>query len=164
MAQNIICSPWGRTKGPWLCLMPKYYLVLLDYFPSSLHFLTSLITFSLTKVFLQRIGGRPGWGSILEGLIELNELKNAQVLGELKALLNVVVNSFCCKWQFTELPSFHRSRYLKAMIVPWSCPTTMYQSSVTKQGHMEFSILKFEFGAKRRPVWPCWSSVRRLET
>ena len=84
--------------------MPKYYLALLDYFPSFLHFLTSLITFSLTKVFLQRIGGRPGWGSILEGLIELNELKNAQVLGELKALLNVVVNSFCCKWQFTELP------------------------------------------------------------
>ena len=63
------------------------------------------------------MGGGLSWA----GLIELNELKNAQVLGELKALLNVVVNSFCCKWQFTELPSFHRSRSLKAMIVLWSC-------------------------------------------
>ena len=63
------------------------------------------------------MGGGLSWA----GLIELNELKNAQVLGELKALLNVVVNSFFCKWQFTELPSFHRSRSLKAMIVFWSC-------------------------------------------
>ena len=36
------------------------------------------------------MGGGLSWA----GLIELNELKNAQVLGELKALLNVVVNSF----------------------------------------------------------------------
>ena len=26
MAQNIIYSPWGRTKGPWLCLLAKVLL------------------------------------------------------------------------------------------------------------------------------------------
>ena len=33
MAQNIIHSPWGKTKGPWLCLM------------------TTLLLFSLLRLF-----------------------------------------------------------------------------------------------------------------
>ena len=40
-------SPWGGTKGPWLCLMANYYFfVLLRCFPLFLHFHT-LITFIL---------------------------------------------------------------------------------------------------------------------
>ena len=32
MAQNIICSPWRGTKGPWLCLMAKLLFCLTDFF------------------------------------------------------------------------------------------------------------------------------------
>ena len=53
MAQNIICSPWGGTKGPWLCLH-YYYLVFFDCLPLFLHFLTSLIKFTLWLKFFQR--------------------------------------------------------------------------------------------------------------
>ena len=31
MAQNIICSPWGRPKVPWLCLMVKALLFCLTW-------------------------------------------------------------------------------------------------------------------------------------
>ena len=44
MAQNIIYSPWERTKGPWLCLMTTLLLFsLLWLFSFVSTFLTSLI-------------------------------------------------------------------------------------------------------------------------
>ena len=43
MVQNVIHSPCGGTKGPWLCLMTKLLSFGLDCFPLLLHFLTSLI-------------------------------------------------------------------------------------------------------------------------
>ena len=62
MAQNIICSPWGGTKGPWLCLMTKLLLFgltwLFSFASAFSHY--SVQTYSLTKVFLQTKGGREG--------------------------------------------------------------------------------------------------------
>ena len=43
--QNIIYSPWGRTKVSWICLLKLLLFISLDCFPFSLHFLTSLIKF-----------------------------------------------------------------------------------------------------------------------
>ena len=44
MAQNIIYSPWERTKGPWLCLMPTLLLFNLLWLLSFVStFLSSLI-------------------------------------------------------------------------------------------------------------------------
>ena len=48
MSQNIIYSPWGRTKGPWLGLMAKLLLFCLAWlFPFLLHFHTTLIKCTL---------------------------------------------------------------------------------------------------------------------
>ena len=66
MAQNIIYSPWGGTKGPWLYLMTNYhYLVSLDWVPLFLHVLTSLIKLTLRlKLFHgQEAGGGHGVGA-----------------------------------------------------------------------------------------------------
>ena len=68
MAQNIIYSPWGGTKGPWLCGMAKVLLFCLAWLFSFFSaFLTSLIKFILWLIFLykQKAGGGHGWGSIL---------------------------------------------------------------------------------------------------
>ena len=55
VAQNIIYSPWGGSKGPWLCLMTKLdYLVLLNCVPLLLHFLTSLIKLILWLEFFHK--------------------------------------------------------------------------------------------------------------
>ena len=67
-AQNIIYSPWGRTKGPWLCLMAKVLLFCLAWLFSFLsafsHF--SDWFYSLTKFFLQTKGRQRTWmGSVL---------------------------------------------------------------------------------------------------
>ena len=52
MAQNIIYRLWRRTEGPWLCWMAKLlFSVVLDYFPFSLYFLTSLIKLILQLKF-----------------------------------------------------------------------------------------------------------------
>ena len=67
IAQNITYSPWRGTKSPRLCLMLNYYyFVLLDCFPFFLHFLTSLIKFTLgtlgrprrLKFFYRKEAGR----------------------------------------------------------------------------------------------------------
>ena len=59
MAQNIICGPWERTKGPWLCLMTHYhYLVSFDYFPLFSHVLTSPIKLILWLKFSRQKAGR----------------------------------------------------------------------------------------------------------
>ena len=47
VAQNIIYSPRGGTKGPWLCLMVKLLLFSLAWLFSFMRFLTSLIKFTL---------------------------------------------------------------------------------------------------------------------
>ena len=48
MAQNIINSPWERTRGPWLCLMITLLLfTLLRLFSFVSTFLTSLIKITL---------------------------------------------------------------------------------------------------------------------
>ena len=58
MAQNITYSPWGGTKGIWLCLMSTLSLLLLlfglDCFPLFLHFLTSVIKLILWLKFFHR--------------------------------------------------------------------------------------------------------------
>ena len=59
MVHNIICGPWERTKGPWLCLMTHYhYLVSFDYFPLFSHVLTSLIKLILWLKFSRQNAGR----------------------------------------------------------------------------------------------------------
>ena len=70
VAQNIICSPWGGTEGPWLCFMAKLILFHLVWlFPFGFVFLW--IKFALwnlgkaweAKAFLQTIGKvHEGWG------------------------------------------------------------------------------------------------------
>ena len=70
VAQNIICSPWGGTEGPWLCFMAKLILFHLAWlFPFGFVFLW--IKFALwnlgkaweAKAFLQTIGKvHEGWG------------------------------------------------------------------------------------------------------
>ena len=65
-AQNIISSPWGGTKVldlvGWLNC---YYFVLLNCFPSFLHFLTSLIQFILWRKFFYRQKAEDMGGSVL---------------------------------------------------------------------------------------------------
>ena len=70
-----IYSPWGETKGPWLCLVAKLLLFcLVWFFPLFLHFLTSLIKLTLWVQFFCRrdsrrtvggggmfVLGRPHW-------------------------------------------------------------------------------------------------------
>ena len=51
MAQNIIYSPWERTKGPWLCLMTLLLFGLLWLFSFASAFLTSLIKYILWLKF-----------------------------------------------------------------------------------------------------------------
>ena len=52
MAQNIIYSPWQRTKGPWPCLMTTLLLlILLRLFSFVSAFLTSLIKLTLWLKF-----------------------------------------------------------------------------------------------------------------
>ena len=58
MAQNITCSPWWETKGPWL---NYYYLVSFDCFPLFLHFLTFLIKLIVWLKFFHRQNA--GWGT-----------------------------------------------------------------------------------------------------
>ena len=53
-------SPWGRTKGPWLCLMAKVLLLCLAWLFPFLHFLTSLIKSILWLKFFYR--QKAGWG------------------------------------------------------------------------------------------------------
>ena len=51
MAENIIYSPWERTKGPWLCLMTALLFSLLRLFSFVSAFLTSLIKLILWPKF-----------------------------------------------------------------------------------------------------------------
>ena len=52
MAQNIIYSPWERTKGPWLCFLTTLLLFcLLRLSPFVSAFLTSLIKLTLWLKF-----------------------------------------------------------------------------------------------------------------
>ena len=68
MTRNIIYSPWGGTRSPWLCLVTNLLLFGLDRFPWLLHFLDSLIklTLSLKFFYWQKAGRghRGGWFSI----------------------------------------------------------------------------------------------------
>ena len=78
LSQNIIYSPWGGIKGPWLCLMDLnyYYFVLLDCFP---FFIFSFLWFNIffrTWGRLRRLNffykheasrGRQGWGPEMRG-------------------------------------------------------------------------------------------------
>ena len=55
MAQNIIYSPWGGTKGPWLCLMAKVLLFCLAWlfsFLSAFSHFSDLIYSFLKKLFI----------------------------------------------------------------------------------------------------------------
>ena len=53
-------SPWGATKGLWLCLITKLLLLGLFCFPLFLHFLPSLIKLIFWLKFFHR--QKPGWG------------------------------------------------------------------------------------------------------
>ena len=67
VVQNIIYSPGGGTKSPWLYLTSKLLLFCLAWLFSFLHFLTSLIKFILWLKFFyrQKVGRERGRGSIL---------------------------------------------------------------------------------------------------
>ena len=72
MAQNIICSPWERTKGPWLCLMTTLLLFsLLWLFSFVSTFLTSLIKLILWLKFSTGKGGQRTWGGVGEPTVLL---------------------------------------------------------------------------------------------
>ena len=47
MAQDVIYSPWGGAKGPWLCFMAKLLFCLAWPLSFFLHFFTPLIKFAL---------------------------------------------------------------------------------------------------------------------
>ena len=71
MAQNMICSPWERTKSPWLCLMTTVFLfILLTLFSFVSAFLTLLIELLLFDWKFPRAKGRQTtwwWGGGREG-------------------------------------------------------------------------------------------------
>ena len=69
MAQNIIYSPWGGTKGSPL-LNDDYNLVSCDCFPLFLHFLTSLIKLVL---WLKVLGRQRAWGIRTVGSCSVSE-------------------------------------------------------------------------------------------
>ena len=65
MAQNIICSPWGGTKGPWLCLMTRLLLLgllwLFSFVSTCSHFSDKLILWlkcSADKRQAEDMGGK----------------------------------------------------------------------------------------------------------
>ena len=101
VVQNIIYSPWGRTKGPWLCLMAKDYFVLLDCFLFFLPFLTSLMKFILWLKFFyrQKAGGGHGWGSILRKprrvclftIVFLTNILECETLGDVDLVEGAVI-------------------------------------------------------------------------
>ena len=74
MAQDNVYSPWGGTKGPWLCFRDKLLVLYLAWLLSFLSTVSYLIKFALwnsgkasdTKVFLQtrgrgRMGSQQAW-------------------------------------------------------------------------------------------------------
>ena len=67
-SKDMVYSPWGRTKGPWLCLMVKvllFCLAWLFFFLSAFsHFLIKFILW-LKVFYRQKASGGHGWGSIL---------------------------------------------------------------------------------------------------
>ena len=78
MAQNIIYSPWERTKGPWLCLMTTWLLfILLRLFSFVSAFLTSLIKLILWLKFSTGkrqgknmvVGARTIWSCFISKLV-----------------------------------------------------------------------------------------------
>ena len=72
LAQNIISSLWGGTKGPWLCLRAKLSIFCPAWLLSFCIFSRTLITFFGTRVrarrlkfsYRQEAGGGHGWGEV----------------------------------------------------------------------------------------------------
>ena len=76
MAQNIIYSPWGGTKGPWLCLVAElllFSLVGLFSFASAFSHFSDYI-YSLAKIFPQM----EDWGHETQGHRVLLPLENGK--------------------------------------------------------------------------------------
>ena len=65
MAQNIVYSPWGGTKGPWLCLMARlllFGLVWLFSFAPAFSHPPIKLTLWLKVFYKQKAGGGHGVG------------------------------------------------------------------------------------------------------
>ena len=88
MVHNIICSPWERAEGPWLCLMTTlllFSLFLPFYFVST--FLNSLIKLILWS-FPQRAGKGYGTGARNKGFCSFH---HSSAENRVKDLLSIAL-------------------------------------------------------------------------
>ena len=120
MAQNIIYSSWGRTKGPWLCLMTKALLFCLAWLFFFLHFLTSLIKFIRWLKFFcrQKAGGGHGGWSVL-GRPPRVLLGYSTYCGLFKGMLKVRDLSPDWPWHLCQMSTCVCVCVQKIFLIPW---------------------------------------------